>query len=436
MYQTFEEVKEIIEKEGVSSIELQFSDIHGRDKIVEVPSNKIKNLIEGGCWFDGSSVEGYGRIMESDKRLKPILNTFAILPWRNNHIEKVGRFICEIYNPDGSRYEGDPRYILEKVVKEARAKGFIYNVGPEPEFFILNQDFNPHDQAGYFDSDRDLGKEIRMEIVRALKSFNIEFEASHHEVSKGQHEIDFEYSDALTTADNIMTFKRVVRSVVKSKALIATFMPKPFIDKNGNGMHVHQSLFNFEGKNLFFDQNDKYHLSGLAYNFMAGQIDHIRAITALANSTVNSYKRLIPGYEAPTRIAWGQRNRSALIRVPDYTPGKEDSVRFELRSPDPMCNPYLVFAVMLKAGLDGIEKNLTPPPPVEGSLYELNEEELLRRNIEVLPKSLRRAIEDLEKDYIIDRVLGSLLEDYSFTKRKDYRNYHEQITEWEKKVYL
>lgn len=439
--------KKILErakKDDVKFVELQFTDILGSIKSVIIPVEKLKESLEKGIWFDGSSIEGFSRICESDMFLKPDPSTYAILPWKSKQ-DTIARLICDVYKPDGKQFEGDPRYILKRVITEAKELGFKYNVGPEVEFFLFKVDEEPkikpapHDVGSYFDfSPKDLASDVKRDIIFALKNLGIEVEMSHHEVAPGQHEIDFRYGEALKTADNTITFKHTVKSIAHAHGLYATFMPKPIFGENGSGMHVHQSLFDIKtGKNAFFDPNDKYKLSDIALNFIAGQFKHIKALTAITSPTVNSYKRLAPGYEAPVYICWAQINRSALIRVPRYSKGREQSTRLELRSPDPSCNPYLAFAVMLKAGLDGIKRKLTPSEPIEEDVYEFDNAKLAKLKIDTLPYSLWEAIKTLKKDKVIRDALGShTYKKYIEAKTAEWDNYRIQVTNWELKHYF
>jgi len=439
-----EEIENIMKKvkgDNVKFIHLMFTDVLGTIKSVTIPVEKLSESLEKGTWFDGSSIEGFARISESDMFLKPDISTYAVLPWgpREN---ADARFICDIYTPDGKPFERDPRFILKKIMKEAEGMGFLYNVGPELEFFLFRQNGvspDPHDSAGYFDfAPRDLATDVRRDVVFALESMGIEVEMSHHEVAIGQHEIDFKYGNALKTADNAITFKHAVKSIAHKHGLHATFMPKPIFGENGSGMHVHQSLFDTKtGKNVFFDANDRYKLSWIAKSFIAGQLEHVRAMCPITAPTVNSYKRLVPGYEAPVYLCWAQINRSALIRIPRYSEGREQSTRAELRCPDPSCNPYLAFAVMLAAGLDGIKNKKQPPGPVEENVYEFDKEKLKEKGIGTLPHSLWQALEELEKDDVIKNALGnSFYERYIEIKKAEWDAYRIQVTEWERKRYF
>ena len=355
-----QEALDRVKADNVKFISLQFTDIVGTIKNVAIPAGRLEEVLEKGVWFDGSSVEGFARIYESDMVLRPDVNTYRLLPWEPQ-ARKVARIICDVHRPDGEPFEGDPRYILKRAIRAAAERGYLYNVGPELEFFLFKMNSEPkvkpvpHDVGGYFDfSPRDLASQVRGDIAVTLESLGMEVEMAHHEVATGQHEIDIRYADALTSADNVMTLRYTVKAVSQTFGLYATFMPKPIFGINGSGMHTNQSLYTLDGENAFFDLSDKYNLTRTAYAFMAGQIKHARALSAIASPTVNSYKRLTPGYEAPVYVCWGQVNRSALIRIPRYSPGREHATRLELRCPDPSCNPYLAFAAMLWAGLDGI----------------------------------------------------------------------------------
>ena len=438
------DVVEKAKKDNVKFVQLIFTDIHGMTKSVTIPAEKLSESLEKGTWFDGSSIEGFTRICESDMYLMPDPDTYAVIPWMSGECV-YARMICDVYMPDGKPFEGDPRYILKKVISEAREMGFEYNVGPELEFFLLKRGdggeltTSAHDGAGYFDyAPRDLASDVRRDIVLALGSFGIVAEMSHHEVAPGQHEIDFKYSDALTTADSAVTFKHIVKSVAHIHGLHATFMPKPIFGENGSGMHVHQSLFGVKsGKNAFFDDNDKYKLSSAAKHFIAGQLEHVSAMSAVLSPTVNSYKRLVPGYEAPVYICWGQVNRSALIRIPRYSKGREQSTRAELRCPDPSCNPYLAFAVMLKAGLEGIKSKTELVSPVEENVYEFDDEKRMDSNIGVLPQTLLDAIFEMKKDKMVAGVLGKhLYPIYVRSKLAEWDEYRTQVTKWEIDKYL
>jgi glutamine synthetase len=437
-----DEILKKAKQDNIKLIQLQFTDINGSIKSVTITINKLPESLEKGTWFDGSSIEGFARIAESDMYLMPDPDTYSILPWENNG-KPTARIICDVYNPNGKPFEGDPRYILKKILKEAEELGFEYNVGPEPEFFLFKMENGkpvtvPHDFGGYFDfAPRDLASIVRSDIIFALQKMGLEIEASHHEVAIGQHEIDFKYDKALKTADNVITFKHAVKSIAYMHGLHATFMPKPIFKENGSGMHVHQSLFDKHNKNIFFNVNDKYKLSETAKNFIAGQLNHIKAITAITAPSINSYKRLVPGYEAPVYICWAQINRSSLIRIPRYSEGREQATRAELRCPDPSCNPYLAFAVMLKAGLDGIKNKQQLPEPIEEDVYEFDNSQLMDRNIDTLPYSLWQAVKELKKDKVIQEALGDhTYKRYIAAKTKEWDDYRIQVTKWELEKYF
>lgn len=425
-------------KDGdVQFVDLQFSDLIGMLKAITVPISKLEDAIDYGAWFDGSSIEGFTRIFESDMYLKPDLSTFSILPWTKESSQVTARLICDVYMPDGSRFEGDPRYILEKQVERAKQMGFTYYVGPELEFFLFERKEDgsvhtvPHDDGGYFDQALDLAAEVRKDMTFGLQYMGIDVEALHHEVAEGQHEIDFKYDEAIKTADNAMTFRHVLKSVAALYDLHATFMPKPIAGINGSGMHVHQSFFK-DGRNVFHDGTDSYGLSTMAKQFMAGQMKHIKAINAITNPLVNSYKRLVVGYEAPVYVAWAQRNRSAMIRIPRITPGREMATRCELRCPDPSANPYLTFAVILAAGLDGIEKGMELVPPVEEDIFEFTDEEVKHRGIGSVAADLKEAIDALAANPVIRGVLGEhTFNSYYRLKLEEWDKYRMHVSKWE-----
>jgi len=434
---------ERMEKEGVKFVHLQFTDIHGAIKSVTIPIHKLAESFEKGTWFDGSSIEGFTRICESDMYLKPDPSTAALLPWEPD--KRVARYICDVFTPDGSPFEGDPRYILKRALAEAERMGFKYNVGPELEFFLFKPNSsggtNPivHDSASYFDfSPRDLADNIRSDIADALEVLGLEVEMSHHEVAPGQQEIDFRYDDALTQADRAISFKHAAKSIAFKHGLFASFMPKPIFGVNGSGMHVHQSLYDIKKHtNAFYDPHDNYKLSKVAKSFIAGQLKYIRQISLVTAPTINSYKRLVPGYEAPVYICWAQINRSALIRIPKCSPGREQAIRAELRCPDPSCNPYLAFAVMLAAGLAGIKEGLLPPDPVEEDVYEFDSVKLHEYNIETLPASLGEAIAEFRRSNLAKEAVGDhFFKVYLAAKEKEYDEYRLQVTEWEIRKYL
>lgn len=424
---------------GVKFIRLQFTDILGVMKNVAITIEQLDKALDGELMFDGSSIHGFTRIEESDMYLRPDLKSFAMFPWRPRE-GGVARLICDVYNSDGSPFAGDPRYVLKRVLAEAAEMGYSMQVGPELEFFMfqVDQDGNPtldtHDDAGYFDlAPVDLGENARRSMVLTLEEMGFEIEASHHEVAPGQHEIDFKYSDALDVADKIMTFKMVVRSTAQRHGLHATFMPKPVFGINGSGMHMNQSLFK-NGRNAFYDPSTPDQLSDVAKYYIGGLIKHARSMAAVTNPTVNSYKRLVPGYEAPVYIAWSGRNRSPLIRIPAK---RGNSTRIELRNPDPACNPYLAIAVALRAGLDGIKNKIQPPPPAEMNIYHMTAQQREEMNISSLPASLAEAVDELAKNEVIKSVLephvyGKFIE----AKRHEWDNYRVQVHPWEVNEYL
>lgn len=440
---TPEEVLREVKEKDIKFIVLQFTDIIGSVKSATIPAKRLEEVLERGIWFDGSSVEGFARIYESDMLLMPDPSTFCILPWEPENMRKA-RLLCDVYTPDYKPFEGDPRYILKRALQKAKDMGYTYNVGAEIEFFLFKMnDFPkpqpvPHDVGSYFDfSPRDQAAIVRSEIISLLHIMGIEMEMDHHEVSPGQHEVDIRYSDALTAADNVITTKYVIRAVAQAHNLHASFMPKPIFGINGSGMHTHQSLFTLDGRNAFHDSNDKYKLSKLAYHFIAGQLEHARALSAVVAPTVNSYKRLVPGYEAPVYICWGRINRSALIRVPAFPQGRESSTRIELRCPDPSCNPYLAFAVMLHAGLEGIEKGLWPPDPVEEDVYHFDDSRLKERYIRTLPGSLSEALDEMEKSELVKKALGEhTFRRFLEAKRKEWDDYRIRVTDWELNRYF
>jgi glutamine synthetase len=430
-----------VKSDGVKFINLQFTDIHGMIKSVGIPAHRLEEALEKGVWFDGSSIQGFARIHESDMVLRPDPVSYRILPWKSLD-RPTARIICDIYRPDGRPFPGDPRYILRRAIAKARDMGFTYNCGPELEFFLLRKNGErlhpaPHDVAGYFDfSPRDLAAAVRSDIVDTLQALDIEVEMDHHEVATGQHEIDFRYAEALHAADNAITFKYAVKAIAAAYDLYASFMPKPFFGRNGSGMHTHQSLFK-NGTNAFYDPGDEYKLSETAYSFVAGQLAHARALSAVVAPTVNSYKRLVPGYEAPVYICWARINRAALIRIPNYSEGREQSTRAELRFPDPSCNPYLAFAVMLIAGLDGISRELKPPAPVEEDVYHFDDAKLVELSIGQLPGSLKEAIDELKADEVLMDALGEHTgSGFVEAKLAEWDEYRIHVTEWELERYL
>lgn len=436
---TKEDIFQMVEEEDVEFIRLQFTDIFGTLKNVAITASQLEKALNNKCMFDGSSIEGFVRIEESDMYLYPDLDTFTIFPWRPQQ-GKVARIICDVYCADGTPFEGDPRYILKRQIGKAAEMGYTFNVGPECEFFLFHQDENgqpttiTHEKAGYFDlGPVDLGENARRDMVLTLEDMGFEIEASHHEVAPAQHEIDFKYDEAMNTADNIMTFKLAVKTIAKRHGLFASFMPKPKCGINGSGMHINMSLSKDE-KNIFDDVNGELGLSKEAYYFIGGIIKHMKAITVIMNPLVNSYKRLVPGYEAPCYIAWSATNRSPLIRIP-ASRGQE--TRVELRNPDPAANPYLALAVCLAAGLDGIKKEIEPPAEVPENIYELDDDERESRGIESLPADLHDAIGELKKDAFIQEVLGQhITNKYIEAKEAEWMQYRTQVTGWEIEEYL
>ncbi len=435
----------IVEKAGEGGIEflnLQFTDIVGIVKSVTIPISELDRALDRGLWFDGSSVEGFARIAESDMYLVPDLDTYAVIPWADHN--PTARLICDVFTPHGEPFEGDPRFVLKRAMQEAQAQGWIYNTGPEPEFYLFERDagghtlVQPYDQGGYFDLSTDRGLGVRKQMVKALGAFGIRVEASHHEVGPGQQEIDFAYADALRAADNVLTFKSTLREVARHNGLHATFMPKPVTGIAGSGMHVHQSATELAtGKNLFADGGNEFGLSAMALSFLAGQLAHARAMCALLAPLVNSYKRLVPGFEAPVYVSWGQINRSALVRVPQVQQHSPESTRLELRCPDPSCNPYLAFAVMLRAGMDGIRRGLVPPPVSNEDLYHLDEEGREARGLATLPGSLGEALEELKGSELVRETLGEHLFDrFVEAKSIEWREYCTQVSRWETDRYL
>jgi glutamine synthetase len=427
-------------EENVQYIRLQFTDLLGTIKNVEIPLSQLEKALDNKLMFDGSSIEGFVRIEESDMYLYPDYNTWTIYPWTSDN-GKIAGLICDIYNPDGTPFAGDPRGVLKRVMEEAKELGFTsFNVGPEPEFFLFKTDdtgaptLNLNDQGGYFDlSPLDLGENCRRDIVLTLENMGFEIEASHHEVAPGQHEIDFKYGDAVATADNIQIFKLVVKNVARRYGLHATFMPKPLFGVNGSGMHCHQSLFR-GNENAFYDENDELGLSETARHYLAGILAHARSFTAVTNPLVNSYKRLVPGYEAPCYVAWSPKNRSPLVRVPA---SRGLSTRIEVRSPDPSANPYLALAAMLAAGLDGIKKKLALPQQTDRNIYVMDESELKDAGITSLPASIQEAVEALQSDEVICNALGEhIVTNFVEAKRIEWDLFRTAVHDWERDQYL
>ena len=439
MHYSKEDILAMVEENGVKFIRLQFTDILGTLKNVAITDRQLEKALNNQCMFDGSSINGFVRVEESDMYLWPDLDTFVIFPWRPQQ-GKVARLICDVYMPDGTPFEGDPRYILKKAINKAEAMGYTMNVGPECEFFLfeVDNDGNPtlktNDKGSYFDlGPIDLGENARRDMTLALEDMGFEIETSHHEVAAGQNEIDFKYADALVTADNVTTFKYVVKSIAQRHGLYATFMPKPLHGVNGSGMHVNISLIK-DGKNAFYNEEDQLGLSSVAYNFIAGVLKHIKEICPITNPLVNSYKRLVPDYEAPVYIAWSAKNRSPLIRVPS---ARGEGTRIEFRSPDPSSNPYLVLACLLLAGLEGIKDNLEPPKCIDRNIFNLSREERKRENIENLPESLHEAIAYMQKSDLVKEALGkNTFEYYIKAKEVEWDNYRTQVHHWEINSYL
>ena len=432
-----------VQEDGIKFISLQFSDVTGVVKSVDMPVKRLEAALEDGVWFDGSSVEGFARIQESDMHLRLDPETYAVLPWSSEERRRARGF-CDIFMPDGKPFEGDPRGTLKRMQAKLSERGWVYNIGPEPEFFLFKPANGsvhpvPHDIGGYFDfSSYDEAVQVRTTLMSALETMGLEVEVGHHEVALGQHEIDFRFADALRAADNVLTLKYTVKAIAAQQGLTASFMPKPVFGINGSGMHCHQSLFDKKGENLFFDSQDEYHLSKIAYSFIAGQLAHARPLAALVAPTVNSYKRLVPGYEAPVYIAWAQINRSALIRIPRYTEGRHKSMRAELRFPDPSSNPYLAFTGMLAAALDGIDNKLSAPKPINNvNLYHLSSEDRSRMGIGELPGSLAEALMELGKDEVLKTALGPVVyEAFSRAKWEEWDEYRIHVTDYELEKYL
>ena len=437
---TKEDIIRIVEEEEIEFIRMQFVDIFGQLKNVAITANQIEKAVNNQIMFDGSSIEGFTRVDESDQYLYPDLNSFAIFPWRPSQ-GKVARLICDVYNTDGTPFVGDPRGVLRRVIQRARDMGFdTFNIGPELEFFLFETDEEGRattktgDEAGYFDlGPLDHGESTRREICMMLEEMGFEIEASHHEGAAGQHEIDFKYDEALDGTDKIMTFKLAVKSIAQKNGLHATFMPKPIFGAAGSGMHINMSLFK-DGKNTFYDPADPRGLSQTAYAFIAGLLQHVKGFTALTNPLVNSYKRLVPGYEAPCYKAWSASNRSALIRIPA---SRGSATRVELRSPDPACNPYLAVAACLAAGLDGIAQGLTPPPEIPGNIYAMDQETRKAFGIEALPRNLEEALVEMERDSVVMDVLGPhVAQHYLNGKQKEWEEYQTRVSSWELEKYL
>ena len=437
---TSEDIIKLVEELDVRFIRLQFADIFGMMKNVAITRQQLPKLIEKGAAFDGSSIDGFVRIEESDMLLIPDFSTFAVFPWKSQNT-RVARLICDVHTTDGKPFIGDPRQVLRETTEKARKMGYIFNVGPECEFFLFqtNEDGTPtlitHDDAGYFDlGPIDLGEDARKNICLALEDMGFEIEASHHEVARGQHEIDFKYEDAMKTADNINTFKLVVKTVAHRSGLHSTFMAKPIFGISGSGMHINMSLSNLKGENVFCDDDDKNGLSKTAYNFITGLLTHARGMSAITNPTVNSYKRLVPGYEAPIYIAWSAENRSPLIRIPA---DRGSGTRVEMRNPDPMSNPYLVLSVLLAAGLEGVERGSEIPEPINSNIFAMTDKEKSFKNIISLPADLQEAVEAMKGDELIRETLGDhIFNSYIEAKEIEYKDYSTKVHQWEIDRYL
>ncbi len=436
---TKEDVIKIIKEQDVKFIRLQFTDIFGQLKNVAITATQIEKALDNKCMFDGSSIEGFSRIEESDMYLYPDPDTFVIFPWKQEE-GKVARLICDVYTPDGKPFEGCPRNVLKRSLKNAADLGYTFNVGAELEFFLFLTDeqgkptTKTHDAAGYFDlAPIDLGESARKEMCLTLEAMGFEIEAAHHEVARGQHEIDFKYADALKTADNINTFKLVVKTIAQNHGLHATFMPKPIFGICGSGMHINQSLFK-DGKNAFYNENDKLALSDIAYKYIAGLMYHIKSFSAISNPLVNSYKRLVPGYEAPVYIAWSARNRSPLVRIPT---ARGISTRIELRNPDPSANPYFLLASCLVSGLDGIQNNMKIKEAVDRNIYQMTKEERDKAGIENLPHNLINAVKAMQKSELIRKTLGNhAFNIYTKSKIDEWDDYRTKVHQWEIDSYL
>ena len=432
-------VVKLAKEYDVKFIRLWFTDVLGVLKGFAITIDELEGALEEGMGFDGSSIQGYARIDESDMIAKPDPKTFQILPWRPKE-NAVGRMFADIYEPDGTPYKGDPRYVLKRNLKKAEDLGYTFYVGPELEYFYFkSSEGKPAilDEGGYFDlTPLDVATELRRETILTLEAMGVHVEYSHHEVAPSQHEIDLRYAEALTMADHAMTYRLVVKQIAMKHGVYATFMPKPIFKQNGSGMHTHQSLFK-GNKNAFFDPKDEFHLSKLAKSYIAGILKHSKEITSITSQWVNSYKRLVPGYEAPVYISWARRNRSALVRVPMYKPGKEKATRIEFRSPDPACNPYLAFAVMLAAGLRGIEKGYELPPPVEEDIFEMSEASRKKHGIDSLPGSLSEAIQLTEKSALVKETLGDhIFEKFIENKKIEWDQYRTHVSQYELEKYL
>ena len=436
--QSFDDVRKIVKDMDISFVQFWFTDVLGVLKSFAITPSELEEGMTEGMGFDGSSIEGFARIEESDMIAKPDPTTFQLVPWRSGD-RPVARMFCDILHPDGTPYEADPRYVLKKLLKKIANKGYTFYVGPEAEYFYFKDDKGTEvlDKGGYFDSRPvDMGSSLRRDTIFALQDMGIQVEYSHHEVAPSQHEIDLRYQEALRMADNMMTYRLVVKEIAREKGVYATFMPKPIFGENGSGMHVHQSLF-LKDKNAFYDSSDEFNLSTIAKQYIAGLMRHAPEITAVCNQWVNSYKRLVPGYEAPVYVSWARRNRSAMIRVPMYKPGKENATRIEFRSPDPACNPYLAFAVMLGAGLKGIENKYELAAPVEEDIFEMNPAERKANGITDLPGTLYAALLATEKSEMVRDVLGDhVFNKFIENKRIEWDGYRTHVSQYELDKYL
>ncbi|UCF56497.1 MAG: type I glutamate--ammonia ligase [Deltaproteobacteria bacterium] len=435
---TMDDVRDVVEERDISFIQFWFTDVLGMLKSFAITPSELEEGLTEGMGFDGSSIEGFARIQESDMIAKPDPTTLQLVPWRIGE-RPVARMFCDILNPDGTPYEGDPRYVLKRLLKKVADQGYTFYLGPELEYFYFkdNKCTEILDTGGYFDSrPLDLGSTLRRDTIFALQSMGIEVEYSHHEVAPSQHEIDLRYDEGLRMADKTMTYRVVVKEIARKHGVYATFMPKPIFGQNGSGMHTHQSLFKGD-RNAFYDAMDNYNLSDIAKHYIAGLIQHAPEITAVTNQWVNSYKRLVPGYEAPVYVSWARRNRSTMIRVPMYKPGKEQATRIEFRSPDPACNPYLAFAVMLGAGMSGVEKKLELPDPIEEDIYEMNPAERRAHGITDLPGNLYSATLEAEKSELVKEVLGDhIFDKFIENKKIEWDNYRTHVSAFEIGKYL
>jgi len=438
---TKKDILKIIEAENINFFRIQFVDINGFMKNVAIPRSQIEKALDGKIMFDGSSIDGFARIEESDMYLVPDYNTFVILPWRNQEGVAAARIICDVHKSDGTPFEGCPRGNLKRVLADAKKMGYTMNVGTEAEFFLFDlapdgtSTLDTNDNAGYFSLDpEDTGLNCRREIIETLENMGFEIEASHHEVAEGQHEINFKYADALKCADNTVTFKWVVKSIARKHNLHATFMPKPIFGINGSGMHTNQSLFDLKGNNVFFDKKDPMQLSETAYQYIAGMAKNARGFSAVTNPLVNSYKRLVPGYEAPVYVAWSASNRSALLRIPA---SRGLGTRVEVRCPDPTCNPYLAFAMMLNSGLDGIKNKLTAPPSTDVNIFDMTPNQMRRAKIQSMPGSLLEAMTELKKNKLAKETLGDhIMEKFLINKEIEWDKFRTAVTDWEIETYL